>query len=232
LTSITFTQDPIRIPEDCFHNDPALTQVSGLSSVTSIDKGCFLNCNSLTTLDIDWSKVTTIAGSAFSGCVNLVIDNLAMPNLTSIEDRAFRNTGLKVISNMGSITTAKGLTEAKSLTSVTLPSTVTTIGSSCCYHSSALANINMPSSLKYIELRGLAATAITSIVLPEGFLCSGEAAFAENDKLTSLTFPSTLTQQWENGAYQTSPNTGLKILDISAGTGLQTVILPSNIDIE
>jgi hypothetical protein len=232
LTSITFTQDPIRIPEYCFYNDHALTQVSGLSSVTSIDKECFLNCNSLTTLDIDWSKVTTIAGNAFNGCVNLVIDNLAMPNLTSIADGAFRNTKVKVISNMGSITTARGLDYAPSLTSVTLPSTVTKIGSSGFYGSTALANINMPSSLKYIEFRGLAKTALTSIVLPEGFLCSGEAAFAENNNLTSLTFPSTLTQQWENGAYQTSPNTGLKILDISAGTGLQTVILPSNIDIE
>lgn len=232
LTSIQLSQSQTEIPQNSFYECKALTTVTGLNNVTTINIEAFLNCSQLTTLDIDWSKITTIKNNAFSNCSNLTINNLAMPNLTLIKSGAFNGTNVKTISDLGSITEVTGFVNCKSLTSVVLPNTCTTIESSCFYGSTALANINIPNSLKYIKFRGLAKTAITSIVLPEGFLCAGESAFAENSNLTSLTFPSTLTQQWENGENFVSSNTGLKYLDINAGSGLQTVTIPSNLDIE
>jgi hypothetical protein len=87
----------------------------------------FRNCPLLTTLDIDWSKITTIENSAFSGCQNLTINSLAIPNLTSIGSEAFNNTKVKAVSDLGNITAVRGFSNCKNLTSVVLPDTCTKI---------------------------------------------------------------------------------------------------------
>lgn len=93
----------------------ALTSVTGLSNLTVIPQSCFEGCTSLTTVDIDYSKITTIQQSAFKdctslstigilsscnqinsqvfdGCSNLNITNWDLSNITRIEGQyQFRN---------------------------------------------------------------------------------------------------------------------------------------------
>ena len=232
LTSLTLSESTASIPENTFSGCTSLQSVTGLSDVTSIGKESFRECPQLTTLDIDWSKVTTIGDSAFSNCQNLPINNLVMPNLTSIGSSAFNNTNVKAVSNLGSITAVRGFNNCKNLTSVVLPDTCTKIQSWAFYGCTSLNTINL-SKIQYVEDRGLAKTGLTSLTFSDGFKAFQGNAFQENSYVTSITFPSSLTQVWENGNPVLGGSTGLKNLDVNTGsTALQTVTVDSSLDVE
>lgn len=75
----------------------------------------------------------------------------------------------------------------KSLTSVTLPEGLLTIGESA--FPSSLTSVNLPSSLKSIGKNAFAGTQLTSAVLPAGLGMIGEGAFKNCTLLSSVTFP-------------------------------------------
>lgn len=232
LTSLTLSESTTSVPDYTFYGCTSLQSVTGLSDVTSIGKESFRNCPQLTTLDIDWSKITTIGDSAFSNCQNLTINNLAMPNLTSIGSSAFNNTNVKTVSNLSSIAAVRGFNNCKNLTSVVLPDTCTKIQNSAFYGCTSLNTINL-SKIQYVEDKGLAKTGLTSLTFSDGFKAFQGNAFQENSNVTSITFPSSLTQVWENGNPILGGSTGLKNLDINTGsTALQTVTVDSSLDIE
>jgi hypothetical protein len=91
-----------------------------------------------------------------------------MPNLTLIEGDAFKNTKVKTVSNLGSITEVKGFYGCTSLTSVTLPNTCTKIGNSAFYGATSLNTINL-SNIEYVSDKGLAKTGLTSLTFSDGF---------------------------------------------------------------
>lgn len=231
LTSIDLSGSITSMPNYTFYNCTSLQSVTGLSDVTSIGRESFRNCPQLTTLDIDWSKITTLGDNAFINCQNLTINNLAIPNLTSIGSSAFYNTNVKAVSNLGSITAVRGFGNCKNLTSVVLPDTCTKIQYQGFYECTSLNTINL-SKIQYVEDRGLAKTGLTSLTFSDGFKACQGGAFQENSNLTSITFPSSLTQVWENGNSILAGGTGLKNLDVGAGTALQTVTVDSSLDIE
>ena len=49
-----------------------LQEVTGLSNITSIPQYMFNYCTSLTSVDIDWTKITTIGKFAFRNCSSLL----------------------------------------------------------------------------------------------------------------------------------------------------------------
>lgn len=71
-----------------FNGCTALTSVTGLSNLTFISRGCFQNCTSLTTTDIDWSKITLIENDAFYNCTSLSTIG-ALSLCSQIQSQAF-----------------------------------------------------------------------------------------------------------------------------------------------
>ena len=98
------------------------------NSVTTIGKGAFSGCESLTSMNIP-NSVTTIGDSAFHGCKSLTSINI--PNsVTTIGAGAFAF--------------------CDSLTNINIPNGVTTIGDGAFGYCKSLTNINIPNSVTTI----------------------------------------------------------------------------------
>ena len=102
------------------------------------------------------------------------------------------------------------------LTSVTLPSSLTSIGNSAFDGCSGLTSLTLPSSLTSIGYRAFeSCSGLTSLTLPSSLTSIGNSAFKSCSGLTSLTLPSSLTSIG-NGAF-------------GACSGLTSLTLPSSL---
>lgn len=72
--------------------------------------------------------------------------------------------------------------------SVTLPSTITNIGSSTFRYCSALANITLPSGLTNISSLAFQGCPFTTITIPSGVTSIGSNAFDNNTNFTEMVF--------------------------------------------
>ena len=142
------------------------------SSVTSIGRGAFYWCSSLTSITIP-NSVTSIGSSAFSGCSSLT--SITIPNgVTSIGEYAFE--------------------DCYSLTSITIPNSVTSIGRGAFNRCSSLTSITIPNSVTSIgDYAFQGCSSLTSITIPNGVTSIGNSAFFRCDSLTSITIPNSVT---------------------------------------
>ena len=125
------------------------------------------------------------------------------------------------------------------LTSLTLPSGVTSIGNGAFAACSGLTSITLPSGVTSIgDLTFYACRGLTSITLPSGLTEIGDDAFQYCSGLTSITLPSSVTEiGW--GAFQncsgltsiTLPSgvTSIGNLTFAACSGLTSLTLPSGV---
>ncbi|MGN0803761.1 MAG: leucine-rich repeat domain-containing protein [Candidatus Coproplasma sp.] len=229
----TYNNKPIKsIGEGAFFNCTFLKSITIPDSVTSIEYGAFYYCTSLTSVSIG-NSVTNIERDAFSGCESLKditipdsvtsignafenspIENVTMPALAisnmpkinlktviitngeSISNRAFYNC-----STLTSITLPNSVTSigdyafylCTSLTSVTMDG-VTSIGEQAFYGCSELTNVNLPDSLTSMGNSAFSyCTSITSIVIPDGITIISQAVFNQCYALKSVTIPDSVT---------------------------------------
>ena len=81
-----------------------------------------------------------------------------------------------------------------SLTSITLPNSLTTIGDKAFYYCSSLTSITLPNSLTTIGKNAFfRCSSLTSITLPDSLTTIGDGAFDGCSSLTSITLPNSLT---------------------------------------
>ncbi|MBQ1177958.1 MAG: leucine-rich repeat domain-containing protein [Bacteroidaceae bacterium] len=141
-------------------------------SVTSIGELAFIECNSLTTINIP-EGVTSIGEGAFAFCSSLTAINIP-ESVTSIGDGAFEH--------------------CESLTSITLPEGLTSIGKCAFMYCSNLTSINIPEGVTMLE-KGVfqSCSNLTSVILPEGVTTIEYVAFVYCYSLTSLTLPASVT---------------------------------------
>ena len=154
LTSITIPNSVTSIGELAFAWCSGLTSVTFGSGVTSIGDYAFCECSALTSITIP-NSVIEIGGAMFYGCDSLKSVVLS-ENMTSLPE-----------SDM-----LEGFFEdCASLTSITIPNSVTSIGGGAFRGCSSLTSITIPNS-------------VTSI---------GGSAFSGCSGLTSVTFGSGVT---------------------------------------
>ena len=117
--------------------------------------------------------------------------------VTVFVDRCFEDCrGLTSISIPSSVTSLgnecfKG---CRGLTSVTIPSSVTSLGEYCFYDCSGLTSITIPSSVT--SLRDACfdgCSGLTSITIPSSVTSLGNSCFSHCSGLTSITIPSSVT---------------------------------------
>ena len=141
------------------------------NSVTTIGKGAFSGCESLTSMNIP-NSVTTIGDSAFHGCKSLTSINI--PNsVTTIGAGAFAF--------------------CDSLTNINIPNSVTTIGDGAFGYCKSLTNINIPNSVTTIgDSTFDLCESLTNINIPNSVTTIGNSAFDGCRSLTSITIPSSV----------------------------------------
>ena len=228
----------IAIGEYAFAGCIGITSISIPNSVTSIGNMAFYNCSSLTSIHIS-NSITSIGNYAFAGCIG--ITSISIPNsVTSIGSAPFPNC-----SSLTSINVASGNTHYSSIdgvlynyvqdaliqcpgakTSVIIPSSVTSIGSSAFSGCSGLSSITIPNSVTSIGsyafngCSGLSSITIpnsvtsieswtfqdcsglTSVVIPNSVTSIGTLAFRRCSSLTSITIPSGVTSIKDGAFYE------------------------------
>ena len=186
-------------------NIPATVSYDGTTySVTSIGYCAFLNCSSLTSIDIP-NSVTSIGVGAFFGCSSLT--SVTIPNsVTSIGSSTFYG--------------------CSSLTSVSIPNSVTSIGSSTFSGCSSLTSIDIPNSVTSIgEWAFCECSSLTSVTIPNSVTEIGNSAFASCSSLTTLNFNAVNCNDFSSGSYY--PFHNCPITTINIGNSVQRI--PANL---
>ena len=248
---------PLNLPdlkyvgESAFNYNKGLTQVSFSEKLEELGKYSFQGSR-VTMVDLPSGK---IGESAFSGCSGITSLHLGK-DVTDIGEDAF--TGLTAVTdfqideeNKVYASLLSGLIRKEdntliahfdfSATSLTLPSTVKSLGqgvfknhsklvsvnlssvplteipASCFYGSTSLSSVTLPSGLENIgSMAFYRCSALASIKLNEGLLTIGKYSFAESG-LTSLTIPDSVTKVDQGALSMCS-----KLAEITLGLNLKT----------
>lgn len=169
-------------------------------SVTSIGGRAFELCRNLTTVSIP-NSVTSIGYRAFSGCTGLT--SIEIPNsVTTIGSETFSScTNLESVmfaegSKLTRINYAT-FVYCRNLASIIIPNGVTTIGQVAFSGCESLTSVSLPNSVTNIERGAFSVCGLTSIIIPSSVTSIGNTAFlacrslksvqfAEGSKLTSI----------------------------------------------
>lgn len=203
LTSFTIPAGVTNIG-DCYFEYSSLTSITIPSSVISISGSAFANCTKLTSVSFaSDSQLTTLGYEAFSGCTALTAITLPS-SVVTVGDRVFKNdTVLSNVSYTAGITTLNGadiFEGCTALKSFTIPDTVTNIGDYYFEHSS-LASITIPTSVATIGNASFASCSHLSAVTfasDSNLNALRDNAFAEDKALTAIELPAGLNDVGSN----------------------------------
>lgn len=175
-------------------NNNKIKQVIIKQSVTSVGKCAFKQCTSLTKVVLP-EGLKSIGEYAFSDCDNLVEVNLP-DTVETIGLQAFRYCNLSTITIPASVTemSTEVFSYCTSLSEVIFQPGTTKIWDYEFNGCSSLTEITIPETVTTIGRSAFRSTGLTSVVIPNGVTNLGSGAFSSCKNLNSVTLPATLTE--------------------------------------
>ena len=172
------------IGEKAFYKCSRLTSITIPSSVTSIGSDAFFKCTSLTSVTIP-SSVTSIESESFAYCTALTAIDVDSANTAFMSEN-----GIMFDKNKTELL----LFPAARTGGYVIPSDVTSIGS-CAFYLCSLTSITIPSSVSNINHHAFfGCSALTSITIPSSVTSIGMYAFHGCRALTDVYYGGTETQ--------------------------------------
>lgn len=193
IITATIEDGTTKIPANLFWGCKKLENVSIPNTVTEIDDGAFTDCVSLRQIKLP-DNLDTLFG-AFSSCDNL--ESVTIPkSLKKVVDSPFAWSGVKKVVFEDGMTTIPDeiFYCADELIEVSIPETVTMLGSHSFAHCYALEQITLPKNLKEIGYACFSnCSSLKSIVLPNTLESIDGLAFDWCKSLRELTVPASVT---------------------------------------
>ncbi len=196
ITTFTFGNKVEQIPSGLCSELKGLTSITIPESVTSIVRGTFAGCTSLTS--VAWNaRACSSGGSLFNDSKSTITTFTFGDQVEQIPDSLCEGlSGLTTITLPESLTSIgeSAFEGCTGLTTITLPESLTSIGNSAFEECSGLTTITLPESLTSIgDLAFRLCSGLTAITLPESLTSIGSGAFWSCTGLTSITIPESLT---------------------------------------
>ena len=210
ITSIEIPSNVTTLGDCVFQGCSGLTSLTLPAGITSIGDGAFAGCSGLTSLNLP-AGITEIGGRTFQGCSGLTSLTLSA-GITKIGDDAFNDcSGLKEVrfcinDNLDTYLTKghpyidvdcgiKYYINDKEITSIEIPSNVTTLGDCVFQGFSGLTSLDLPAGITEIGSSAFQdCSGLTSLTLPAGITSISSYAFLRCSGLTSLTLPAGITK--------------------------------------
>ena len=211
LTSIIIPNSVTSIGERAFYGCSGLTSVTIPNSVISIGDYAFENCSGLTNITIP-NSVTSIGNYAFSGCTSLkelrIEDGEAelslgynFYNYSSLGEGLFYDCPLETLHlgrdlnyNTNSSYGYSPFYNKRTLTSVTIGNSVTSIGNYAFQNCSDLKSVTIGNNVTSIGRYAFnGCSGLTSIEIPNGVTSIGWYAFSGCSDLKSVTIGNGVT---------------------------------------
>ena len=223
LVSVTIPSSVASVGNDAFRQSGSLTTVVFEGADTTLGTSMFMGCGKLENVTLP-KNLSKIPNSSFWGCGKVQFVNLSeMTSLTTIGSSAFQDTEKLVFTLPDTVTTIESqafrsafksggsftinptsqlttigddaFNDCRTLPSIYIPSTVTSIGERAFLQTYALTEILNLENCQITELKAdtfKSATKLTSIKLPKT-LTTIEAAFSGNERLALVYIPNTVT---------------------------------------
>ncbi len=207
LESITLPNSVTSIGWYAFRGCSSLASITLPSSVTSIGLGAFEDCSSLKSITIP-SSVTSIGFGAFYGCSSLEYNVYENGKYLGNDDNPYAFLMDTISSDISSFAIHKdtriiadyAFSYCSSLESITIPSSVTSIGSGAFYGCSSL-KYNVYENGKYlgnndnpyVVLMDTTSTDMISFTIHKDTRIIDHGAFEDCSSLESITIPNSVT---------------------------------------